>query len=313
MKTHIQFGSIMSHSVLFLVFVQVAGANEGDPAATCQPCATCCSQWGDQEGPIDNLSLFLGLEGSKQPQDFGVNAHFGGRFHANWGVPLAREAGLGLQLGAAINETRNAVQVVERVEGSKDRSQVFATIGLFQRTDNGFVWGVGYDWLQQDYYDDFDLGQWRGQFGYFLSPRNEVGVRVAVSDRQDDGSFAGIPVVLDPISQGSLYVRHYWPTSAVTTLWFGLAEGHAEANVALGDLQPLDERFLFGSDIYFPLNNRLAIYGEANFIQPADTGTVDAYLGVALFPGGSCKALTRRFAPVLPVANNTSFSVDFSR
>ena len=26
--------------------------------------------------------LFLGLEGSKQPQEFGANAHFGGRFSA---------------------------------------------------------------------------------------------------------------------------------------------------------------------------------------------------------------------------------------
>ncbi len=30
-------------------------------------------------GMFDNLVLFLGLEGSKQPQDFGVNATFGGR------------------------------------------------------------------------------------------------------------------------------------------------------------------------------------------------------------------------------------------
>jgi hypothetical protein len=42
---------------------------------------------------LENLSLFGGLEGSKQPQDFGVNAHFGGRFHANMGLPLLPECG----------------------------------------------------------------------------------------------------------------------------------------------------------------------------------------------------------------------------
>jgi hypothetical protein len=32
----------------------------------------CCP---DKFDPLDTLMLFLGLEGSKQPQDFGVNAH----------------------------------------------------------------------------------------------------------------------------------------------------------------------------------------------------------------------------------------------
>jgi hypothetical protein len=48
--------------------------------------------------------------------------------------------------------------------------------------------------------------------------------------------------------------------------------------------------------------------------MPSTTGTVDAYLGFAFYPGaGSRGATDRRFAPLLPVASNPSFAVDYSR
>ncbi|WP_146505701.1 hypothetical protein [Rubinisphaera italica] len=57
----------------------------------------CCeSSW------MDVLEFFAGLEGSKQPQDFGVNAHMGTRVHVNYGSIIVPEWGLGLQVGTAI-------------------------------------------------------------------------------------------------------------------------------------------------------------------------------------------------------------------
>jgi hypothetical protein len=270
----------------------------------------CC----DGGGLLDNLSLFLGLEGSKQPQDFGVNAHFGGRFAANWGMPLVRDHGVGVQIGTSINYTDNAVQVFERIEGTTGRFQSLTTVGVFQRTAGGLVWGAGYDFLFADYFDEFYLGQWRGTAGYALNCCDEFGVRVAISDKRESGSFGAIPVTLDPITQGSLYWRHTWESLTETSFWVGIAEGHGEANVALGDRPPVDERLVFGADIHVPLTDRLALFGEANFITPADTGTVDAYLGVVYYPaGGAHYARKRPFAPVLPVASNPSFSVDLAR
>ena len=78
---------------------------------------------------LDNLDVFLGLDGSKQPQDFGVNAHFGGRFSVNYGFPLLKELGLGAQVGTALGQSHNAVQVFERLGESTDRFQVFTTLG----------------------------------------------------------------------------------------------------------------------------------------------------------------------------------------
>lgn len=281
----------------------------GGCGGNCDRCGT-----GSLFGTLtENLSVFLGLEGSKQPQDFGVNAQFGGRFSANMGIPLLREHGLGMQIGTSINYTDHAVQVVERVEGTKSRFQNFTTIGLFQKIDCGFSWAVAYDFLYQEYYDNFELGQWRGDFAYRLNECNEIGTWIALSGDDDRGNFGPVSVNLDPISQGSVYFRHEWENDAETTVWLGVAEGHGESNVALGDLPPVGERVVFGADVFVPLSPKLAMFGQANFITPADTGTVDAFLGMAYYPGGSHGARNRRFAPRQAVASNTTFANDLTR
>ena len=165
----------------------------------------------------------------------------------------------------------------------------------------------------QNFYDDFDLGQWRGDVGYRLNECNEIGGWFTISDRKNAGLFGTIPVVLDPISQGSLYYRRTWENDAQTSFWIGVAEGHGEVNVALGDLKPVGERVVFGSDLFIPLSPKLALLGQANFLTPADTGTVDAFLGMAYYPGGSHGARNRRFAPRMMVASNTTFATDLSR
>ncbi len=282
-----------------------------DSEVACDTTANCCpTECGSY---LENFSVFLGLDGSKQPQDFGVNALFGGRFDVNLGVPLIESIGLGIQAGTSLNYSDNAVQVFERIDGTSDRFQNFTTVGLFQRTDSGFHWAVGYDFLYENYYDKFNLGQWRGDVGVEVDETNEIGTWFAISSQKDSGFYANIPVTLDPITQGSIYFRHTWENDAQTTFWLGIAEGHGEVNLALGDLPPVGERLVFGADVFVPLSPRVALFGQANFLTPADTGTVDAYLGLAFYPGGSHGARKRRFAPPLPVANNTTFANDLSR
>ena len=264
---------------------------------------------------VDNqpvFELFGGLDGSKQPQDFGVNANFGGRVSINAGLPIA-DTGFGVQIGTAYNTSVNAVQVFERVNGPSNRQQSFTTVGLFRRTSN-WTAAIGYDFLAQSSYDDFQMGQWRGMFGFAVTPSNELGVWAAISDEDDTGNFDTIPLRLRPITQGSVYWRHFWETGVRTTFWGGLSEGHGEVNIALGDLSPVNERFVFGADIHAPLNDRFALYGEANILTPADTGTVDSYLGMVIYLDPIAKTRDRRrYAPVLTVANNTSFAVDLTR
>jgi len=279
-----------------------------DDGCDCDQCAT---DWSDTEG---TLSFFLGVDGSKQPQDYGVNANLGGRTHVNWTTPLSTEYGLGIQLGTALNVAGNAVRVYELLGESTGRLQSYTTVGVFQRTTNGLKWGLVYDFLHQDSFDTFQLGQWRFRAGYDFNASNEIGVTAHLSNKTDAGLFNATRVTLDPITQGSVYVRHFWERGAQTTLWVGLAEGHGETNAVTGFAPRKDEVFLFGADFLAPLNDRLALYGETNLMMPADTGTVDAYLGIQWYPwGGTQRARRQNFSPLLPVAGSTSFSVDLTQ
>lgn len=263
--------------------------------------------------PLDTLSLFGGLEGSKQPQDFGVNANFGSRWAANWGFPLLADYGIGAQIGTSINQTDNAVQVFERVGESSNRTQSYSTIGVFQRLDK-WRWGLGYDFLYESYYDQFFLGQWRGRGGYAVTEVDEFGVWFAISQHHDSGKFLTIPVTLTPLTQGSVYWQHLFSSGARTMFWMGVSEGHAQANLALGDLKKTGDQFVFGAEVDLPLNRYFSIYGQANFISPADSGTVDSYLGIAFYPGGHAYPATRNpFAPLLALANSTMFATDIHR
>ena len=264
---------------------------------------------------FDELTFFGGIDGSKQPQDFGVNANLGGQVHVNWGLPLIEQWGLGMQLGTGLVASGNAVRVYDLLGETTGRTQHYTTLGVFQRCDAGFAWGVAYDWLREDSFDNFTLGQWRVRGQYDLGFHDQVGVTVNIADRSDNGLFLNsVPVTLRPITQGTGFWRHIWQTGTQTTVWAGVAEGHGENNAVTGPAPAKGESFVFGADILAPLNNYVAIYGETNLMMPADTGTVDAFLGLQFYPTGRAKLARRTpFAPLLPMAAPTTFSVDLEQ
>jgi hypothetical protein len=184
---------------------------------------------------------------------------------------------------------------------------------LFQRFDQ-WTWGIGHDFLVQEDYSMTFLSQWRGRVGYFVTENDEIGVLAMLPQKSDQAAWAGVPVRLRPIAQGSGFWRHTWEGQAEITGWLGLADAHSQANAALGDPPARAECVVFGADLHVPLNDSWALFGEANFITPADTGTVDAYLGLAYYPGGGARGWRKKaWSPMLPVANNTSMSVDLAR
>jgi hypothetical protein len=267
-------------------------------------------------GLFDNVRLFVGLEGSKQPQEFGVNAHLGGRASANWAMPLIEEIGLGVQAGVGFNHTDNAVQVLEGIGEVRSRSQVFTTLGLFQRSDDGLVWAAVWDHLSQSYYDRFHLDQFRGRLGWRCGD-DEFGVRSSISSgKSDRGRVFIFDVRLEPVTQGSAYWSHQWESGVDTTMWLGVAENHGERNLAFEALlaappqKDAGRRVLFGAEIHAPLNDHWALFGQGNFVTPVDTGAVDSFLGFAYYPGGGARRARSGFHPVLPVANSTTFLVD---
>jgi hypothetical protein len=277
--------------------------------------AACCGLWTEGSGRLlDNLSVFMGLDGAKQPQDLGVNANFGGRASVNLGIPIWQQIGLGAQIGSASVWSENAVRVVKPLEGTGSRYQNFNTVGLFQRTDWGLVWGLGYDFLAERYYDTFFLSQWRGSLGYCTSASNEFGVWLTQRSDSDNGTFAGTGVTLTPINQTNVYWRHTWWNSAQTTVWAGVANHHGTIVWVFPNTPPSEHPFVFGSELNIPLSKYVSLFGQANFITPASTGTVDAFLGFTIHPAGNSRsAATNRYAPVLPLAGSPTFAVDLAR
>jgi hypothetical protein len=263
---------------------------------------------------FENVEFFIGLDGSKQPQDLGINANMGVRFAVNAGIPLSRSNGLGAQIGVATNLSDAAVHVLDQVEGTSRRTQTFLTFGVFQKNVSRFSWAVGYDYLHETYYDTFNLGQVRAQAGYGVTANDEVGAWFTKSVQSDSGAVATTAVQLDPISQVNGYLRHTWPTNARTAIWAGVATHHH--NVVL--LLPGDTRdehvMVYGAQLEMPLSNRFSITGTGNFLTPTATGTVDAYLGVTYYPGSRGTPGGRgRFAPAMTIGNNPEFPVDLSR
>jgi hypothetical protein len=260
-----------------------------------------------------NFSLFAGLDGSKQPQDLGINANMGARFAVDSGLPLWRSMGLGLHVGAGANFSDAAVHVLDQIEGTSRRSQYYGAAGLFQRTQRA-SWALGYDYQFNSYYDDFSLGQLRGQVGYAVTPNNELGFWGTSGVQSDSGLMSDTAVNLEPITQVNAFLRHTWPSHAWTSVWFGFADGHDNVVWVL----PPDTRnsnvFVYGADLRVPLSDRFAMTGAANFLTPTSTGTVDAHLGLTFYPGGG--VMSRKmdaFAPVQTAANNSTFSVDLTR
>lgn len=273
----------------------------------------CHSGRGNRDsGLFDELNVLIAIDGSKQPQDFGVNAYLGGQASANWGIPLIKEYGIGAQVGSGVTTSASAVRVFELLGESTGRTQSFTTLGLFQRTESGLAWGFVHDFLYEKSFDTFSLGQWRLRGSYSLSLCNEIGVTSTLRSYDDTGIFStSSPVKLQSINQGSIYYRRFWDTGVQTTAWVGLADEHGENNAVTGPSPSKDFPFLFGADIFMPLTASLSIYGETNMIMPSDTGTVDAFLGIQWSPKQRTKSFRRStFNPLLPLAAPTSFAVD---
>jgi hypothetical protein len=263
---------------------------------------------------FDNLTLFAGFDGARNPDDLGINANVGGRLAMQTAFPLIEQNGLAMQIGTAIDYHNTATRFQRLNGGPHERTQSFTTIGIFQRADSDIVWGVAYDFLHSHAYANLDVGQWRGLAGYRLNPDNEMGIWATYHDRGDAATFAGERFGLRAINQANLYWRHFWENEAMTRVWVGLADQHGRAILGRTGDTPAYNTFVYGAEFLVPLNAFVSIYAEANLITPLDSGGVNAFVGVAFYPGGQGKSAPRnRFAPLLPLANNANFALDAVR
>jgi hypothetical protein len=268
---------------------------------------------GREESLLDNFSLLLALDASREPQDLGINANFGGFIAANAGFAIIDEIGLGGQIGTGVNLSRAGVKVLRVIQGTRARQQWFSTAGLFHR-DDGWHVGVVYDLQVESYYDRFFTGQLRGEAGVDLTAHDQMGVWGTAGGFGDGGKVLNSEVHVEPLAEISLYWQHCWQSGALTRFWTGVTESHHTDIIDMPDRHTTGPVINFGLEVFVPLNDYFAIFGQGHFITPSDTGTLDAYLGVVFYPGGGVSRVrSNAYAPVLPVANNPTFSLDLRR
>jgi hypothetical protein len=278
-----------------------------------EPIAPFAGNLGFDQALFDNLSFLTAIDASREPQDLGINANFGAFLAANAGFPLIEDIGLGGQIGTGVTLSRAGVKVLRVVQGTRARQQWFSTVGLFERGDGWHV-GVVYDLQVESYYNRFFTGQVRGEAGVELTDRDEIGVWGSARGFGDSGLVLTTEVHVKPLAEISLYWQRRWQSGAVTRFWGGVTESHHADILNFPDPHTTGPVINFGLEIFVPLNDYFAIFGQGHFITPSDTGTLDAYLGIAFYPGGGvCRARSNVFAPVLPVANNPTFPLDLRR
>jgi len=257
---------------------------------------------------LRHISLTTSVEAFKGPMDLdNSNGNFGYQFGINAGFPAARCLGVGVQAGTSV--VLSDLQGTS-FTGSSVRTQNFTTVGLNHRlrvAGQRFKWGFAFDWLHDEYYSAFSMGQWRIKAAYELTPFSEVGAWACIPN---DGHSAllieGQSRLYDdfePIAQGNFYYQRCLENGTSTTVWLGLAGEPGEV--------------VFGGDARVPISGRLSLFGNFNYILPSASGVAgqdeemwNLSLGIEFTPVcGSNYCQSRRFGPFLPLANNGTFGI----
>jgi hypothetical protein len=267
----------------------------------CEPSGMACLDWIQFSSSVDAFQGPMDLDG--------LNANYGMRFAVNGALPLSRRFGIGAQAGtSAVIADVHGTQFT----GSRERTQNFTTVGVFQRIcfGSGAVkYGCAFDWLFDEYYASFTMSQWRAKLGWEVSPATEVGLWSTIPN---DGDHALLPAVdpqvptlnaFKPFAQGSLYWEQCWGNGTTTTAFVGIADEPGA--------------WVFGSNARIPMGARLAFLGNFHCIAPSAEGVPaqeeevwNVSVGLEWTPGACVnRCRTGKFRPLFRLADNGLFAV----
>lgn len=236
----------------------------------------CCHHTGHLCGWLRNLgrpyygwrwhrdfTASAGVTGFQTPADLGIAGNFGTNEYANFGMPFWNAFGIGWQLGVRGVQTHFQNTSIEGltdepfVSGARD--QVFITTGFYTRAfeGRGLQFGAVWDYLHDNWYDNVNLAQIRGEISYVWHA-HEIGFWGAANYDTTPFStrrFAGNASTMD------LYAAFY-------RLQFGDAN---EWKVWGGGTDNGDG--LLGTLLRAPMTKSLALEGTFTYLIPKDTKT----------------------------------------
>ena len=309
-------------------------AGQGQAGTTCDPacgcdeptCGSCCGPYlGCDDCPCRGVVGFFGMDAFKGVSDGVFNSNFGAVAGLNSAIGAfgLADYGIGWQLGmsyGAYDWDGGAP-----VNPAESQQQIFVTTGFFRKAagDQRLSFGIVYDWMINDHWGMFGvdptLGQWRAQAEWAFSGSNAIGVYGCIDDRWSQQNVTYLQTRFSvrnrPLTQVNLFWHHKFVSGADSWLWIGAPEDiRLNQPGSLGD-------FIIGANIQAPITDRLALYGNAQYMHPSATASLVAAAeegwnigaGIVWYFGGharSDKINGKCWLPYLPVANNSTFLVD---
>ncbi len=246
--------------------------------------------WGE------NFSVFGGVHNFKSPVNLSGQSNFGTQEGVNWAVPLWAEIGLGGQIGVGITQSN-----FQDTGFAFDdyRNQTFITGGLFHRPacGQGMQYGLVFDWLHDEFYDNFDVAQLRGEISWLFDCRDEVGFWFAtgvIDDQVKHQIFA--PADFEIIDQYAFFYRRRFCQGGDGRIWGGFNGNDAG---------------LVGADFSLPIAKCWSIEGGFNYVisdhhtqgQTDETWNLGMNL-VWSWGGNAC--CRNAYRPLFNVADNGS-------
>jgi hypothetical protein len=257
---------------------------DGGGGCTCGDCSYSNSQWGpcyqdDCEGHctvpcdgfciprrfIDETALFMGVQGFTGPMDLGNNGNFGYHEGVNFAGHFGKrlgfgDLGLGYQVGATFLQSDLNGNMANGVQ-SKERDQQFLTAGLFRRAHDGYglQGGFVYDYMHDNYYAKYSVGQVRAELSYLTLFGHEFGFWGAFSVHDGHAFVNNAFVGFQTIDMYNGFYRYTFSNGTQGRVWFGGTDS---------------KQGIVGSDFRIPLTNRWDLWGWYNYVIPGHAGAV---------------------------------------
>lgn len=255
-------------------------------------------------GQVTDYSEFSsGVHAYKDPVDMGSNGNFGFHVGVNTSGALFPWRGIGYQAGVNILSSDLSGHNTGNVASSEDRFTSFTTVGVFRRQmGTGFQGGVVWDWRHDEFYQDYDVHQVRGELSFKHQCTDEFGIWFTVNTRDDRMTRvgAGSDSVISTNELYAFFFRRSWECGGEGRLYAGFS-GESDG--------------IIGGDIRLPINERWSIDTQATYLVPNETDglagtTAESWgLGISLVwtpKYGTSDGAAYPFRALLPVASPAS-------
>ncbi|HXT59458.1 MAG TPA: DUF6666 family protein [Pirellulales bacterium] len=221
---------------------------------------------------VEEHSLFIGPQAFRGPLDLGRSNNFGFHEGVNFAGQFGRRLGfghlgIGYQIGALFTQSNFYGNQVNGLE-TKERDQQFITAGLFRRArGRGYQGGAVFDYLHDNYYVKYNVGQVRAELSYLTPCGHEFGFFGAFHVRPGRGAQANTALgtlftqQFSTIDYYNLFYRYNLPNGSWGRVWGG---GTANANG------------MIGADFRMPMTNKWDLSGMFNFLVPGGGGGIVA-------------------------------------